>query len=63
MKKRTENNPYADDQLGCSLEFSMKDPICRNYCALRLSCAIRHEQDLDMEVLEDLLDAYKFNVT
>jgi len=59
MKKEIEVREIEiddkDDHIGCFGNFSMEDPICRKYCALKLRCAIEREQNLRMDLLEDLI--------
>lgn len=55
MKKKLENQISLDDHLGCLGNFNIQDPICKNLCALSLRCAIDHEKNTRMELLEDLI--------
>jgi hypothetical protein len=49
----TEKTPY--DHLDCFGEYSHDNPLCAKHCALRLRCAIEHNQNLRMELIEDLV--------
>jgi hypothetical protein len=55
MKKDLINQVSFDDHVGCFGDFSMGDLICRKFCVLRISCAIEHEKNKRLEVLEDLV--------
>ncbi len=55
MKKGLINQVSFDDHLGCFGDFNMGDLICRKFCALSISCAIEHEKNERLEVLEDLV--------
>ena len=55
MKKGLINQVSLDDHLGCFGDFNMEDLICRKFCALSISCAIEHENNERLEVLEDLV--------
>jgi len=48
--------------LGCFGEYDAADRICNHFCALRLRCAIEHDQNARLEVIEDLI-AYDNMVT
>ena len=47
----------------CFGHYQTEDAICRKFCALRLRCAIEHEQNIRLEVLEDLVSCEEMNVT
>jgi len=51
----------ASIHLGCFGRFDMADAICRHHCALRLRCAIEHEQRQQVEIIEELLTAERFS--
>ncbi len=55
MKKELMNKISIDDHLGCFGNFNIEDPICKKLCALRLRCAIDHNKNTRMELLEDLI--------
>jgi len=49
------NHRSLDDHLGCFGDFSMEDPICNRFCALRIRCTIARDENIRMEIFEDLL--------
>jgi hypothetical protein len=53
--------PFLEKHLGCYGLFNITDPLCRGLCALRLRCAIDHEQRQRIELLEDLIAAESFS--
>lgn len=58
MKKEvTITIENSDDYVGCYGSFNMQDSICRNYCALKLRCAIEREQNMRIDLLEELIDS------
>lgn len=38
----------------CFGEYNKNDPLCSNYCALRLRCAIEQDNNIRNELLEEL---------
>ena len=44
-----------DEHLGCFGNFNMEDQICKNFCVLRIRCAIEVDQNARLEFLEDLI--------
>ena len=44
-----------NDALDCMGEFNREDNICRHRCALRLRCAIEHNQKTRLELIEDFM--------
>ncbi len=62
MKKHSTAKISLNDHLGCFGDFSMKDPVCRKFCALGLRCAIDREQNDQMEIWEDMFDAEMMSV-
>jgi len=53
MKKRGLRRSSATIPLGCFGSFQADDPICRQYCAIRIRCAIERDQAILLEVLEE----------
>ncbi len=53
MKKKSLGRSSATIPLGCFGSFQADDPICRNYCAIRIRCAIERDQAIFLEVLEE----------
>jgi len=51
-------NPH----LGCFGEYSPEDKICKKFCALRLRCAIEHDQNARLELIEDLISYEDMNI-
>ncbi len=52
-----------DDRMGCFGQFSMQDAVCKNYCALRIRCAVEKEQNAKLELIEDLVSTDNVPVT
>jgi len=50
-----DNEALLDDRLDCMGEFNSEDDICRKQCALRLRCAIEHNQKARLELIEDIV--------
>ena len=50
-----DKEALLNDRLDCMGEFSREDDICRNHCALRLRCAIEHNQNTRLELIEDIM--------
>ncbi|MDR0550035.1 MAG: hypothetical protein LBI10_11595 [Deltaproteobacteria bacterium] len=42
-----------DDRFDCFGEFDLQDDICFNACAIRLSCAICKNINLDCQLIEE----------
>lgn len=63
MTKEEKGPSAAAMHLGCFGGYQPEDVICRKFCALRLRCAIEHEQSLRLEVLEDLVSYEEMNFT
>lgn len=47
------------DTVECYGRFDIKATICRKYCAMRLRCAIEQSEQLRIEQLEDMMNAYE----
>jgi hypothetical protein len=41
-------------RLGCFGHFRSEDRVCRNYCAVRIRCAIERDQKIVLEVLSEM---------
>lgn len=54
MQKNSSESIFDDDFFGCLGEFSLSDPICKSLCVFNLRCAIEHEQQDKLELLEDI---------
>ena len=50
-----DKEALLNDRLDCMGEFNREDDICRNHCALRLRCAIEHNQNSRLELIEDIM--------
>ena len=50
-----DNEALLNDRLDCMGEFNGEDEICRKHCALRLRCAIEHNQNARLELIEDIV--------
>ncbi len=50
-----DNEELFKDRLDCIGEFNSEDEICRKHCALRLRCAIEHNQNARLELIEDIV--------
>jgi hypothetical protein len=52
------NTVYAvistSEQAECIGDYDKNDPLCSNYCALRLRCAIEQDNIMRSELLEEL---------
>ena len=55
MIETMDDRRSVDRHLGCFGEYDSEDGICRRLCALRLRCAIEHDQNIRLELLEDLM--------
>jgi len=55
MKEDLSNKITFDGHLGCLANFKREDKICRQFCALRIRCAIECDQNRRLEFLEDLV--------
>jgi hypothetical protein len=53
MKKGCRRCSPSAIPLGCFGSFQSDDPICRNYCAIRIRCAIERDQAIDLGVFEE----------
>ena len=54
--KRDDSDPTAmDDQFGCLGDFKIDDVICNRICAMRLRCAVEHNHNTRLEILEELV--------
>jgi hypothetical protein len=54
MNKKSNEPISFEDYLGCFGSFNIKNSVCKKFCALRLRCAIEHDQKVRMELLEEL---------
>lgn len=63
MTKEGRDPSATDMYLGCFGAYQAGDAVCRKFCALRLRCAIEHEQSMRLEVLEDLVSCEEMNFT
>lgn len=52
-----KNQVSFNDYLGCFDSFFIEDSICKNFCVLRLRCAIERDQNIRLEILEELVSA------
>ncbi|MDR2142074.1 MAG: hypothetical protein LBR11_09850 [Deltaproteobacteria bacterium] len=50
---RAIQGPELDYRLDCYGNFELQDDVCREACALRLSCAIVKNQNLSGQLAED----------
>jgi hypothetical protein len=57
MKAEQNLKVSLDEHIGCFGEYIYADTVCRKLCALRIRCAIEHEQNFRLEILEDLASA------
>lgn len=57
MDRYLETVLTLEAQTGCFGNFNARNPICAQYCALRLRCAIEKEQNLQIEMMEDLMES------
>ncbi|OQY57855.1 MAG: hypothetical protein B6245_14890 [Desulfobacteraceae bacterium 4572_88] len=55
MKKDTAKTIGLNDHLGCFGDFNLDDPVCRKFCALKLSCVIERDEREQLEFLEDIV--------
>ncbi len=56
MKKVLNAQDALDQYLDCMGEFNIENPVCRQFCALRLRCAVDYGQKEKVELLEELFD-------
>ncbi|OGP62073.1 MAG: hypothetical protein A2V65_06245 [Deltaproteobacteria bacterium RBG_13_49_15] len=54
-KEKWINRLYQADHVGCFGDFSPQDPICRQFCALRLRCAVEKYKTARIELWEELI--------
>ncbi len=54
MKKKSAKKIGLGDEFGCLGDFSINNPICKKFCALKLRCAIERYQNEQMEYWEDM---------
>lgn len=47
------------DTVECYGRFDIRASLCRKHCAVRLRCAIEQSQQLRIEQLEDMMNAYE----
>lgn len=62
MKKK-ELLVDLNDHMGCYGNFSVSDFVCREFCALSIRCAIEHDQGVQLEILEELVDTDRIMMT
>jgi len=55
MNADLNNKININGHLGCLGNFKREDKVCRQFCALRLRCAIESDYNRRLEVLEDLV--------
>jgi len=56
-KKSADETASFDDCLGCFGNFSLRNSMCKDFCALNLRCAIERAQNEQLEILEDMIYA------
>lgn len=49
------------DTVECYGRFDIKATLCRKYCGVRLCCAIEQSEQLRIEQLEDMMNAYEIS--
>jgi hypothetical protein len=54
MNRRKRVAALPIEHLDCFGDYTKNNPMCANYCVLRLRCVIQQEQNLRMELLSDL---------
>lgn len=59
--------PSKDDislslHLDCFGEYEAGDKICKNFCALRLRCAIESDHNARLQLIEDLISYEDVNI-
>ena len=52
----------VDNYLECFGDISLKNPVCRKYCALRLKCAIEQAEQNRLVALEDIINAQEVSL-
>ena len=57
MKRTLTARDVLDQYLSCMGEFNIEDPVCKQFCALRLRCAVNRDQQEKGELFEDLFDS------
>ena len=57
MEKEPVYGISDEDAVGCFGDFNSADPVCKQHCALRLRCAIEHNQNERLELLDDLMSS------
>jgi hypothetical protein len=55
MKKDLPDPTVLDDHFGCLGEFRIDDVLCNRGCAMRLRCAVEHNNNTRLEILEELV--------
>jgi len=63
MKNEFNEEYTLTDYTGCFGQFRKTDIICKKKCAISLKCAIEHDQNIRMRLLEDLVSTEGVLVT
>ena len=61
MRKHSKAK-LVDNYLECFGDITLKDPVCRKYCALRLKCAIEQVEQNRIVALEDMINAQEVSL-
>lgn len=63
MNTHKRSNVASRENLGCFGEYSRIHPLCSKHCVLRLRCAIQHNYNMRMELLDEILESEGISVT
>ncbi|MFO7666647.1 MAG: hypothetical protein R6V76_08520 [Desulfobacterales bacterium] len=55
MNKMLKGQDNLGNHLGCFGNFSIKDMICKKFCALSLRCYIEKDQNSKIEIIEEIV--------
>lgn len=58
MEQLFKENQYTDT-VDCYGRFDSSATLCRKFCAVRLRCAVEQSEQLKIEQLEDMINAYE----
>ncbi len=53
-----KENQYTDT-VDCYGRFDISATLCRKFCAVRLRCAVEQSEQMKIEQLEDMINAYE----
>lgn len=60
MEQFGNSNEYSDT-VDCYGRFDARAILCRKFCAVRLRCAVEQSEQMKIEQLEDMMNAYEIS--